>query len=263
MVRAAARVVRIAMRQPRVAILVFPGTNSEEETYDAVRDAGMDARLFLWSDAASDLRAYDGYVLPGGFAHEDRVRAGAIAAKSPAVAAIVEESRRGKLVLGLCNGAQVIAETGLLGPVAIARNLPARRFQSRTVDVVVSEGADRCAFTRGLEPGLTVRMAVAHGEGRFCGTPETFEALEAAGKIVLRYESRALNGSMHRAAGICNDDGNVLALMPHPERLAWAFNVAYLDPHLRGGDPNLASGAMAIFRCMAASLRERQASTAG
>jgi phosphoribosylformylglycinamidine synthase I len=245
------------MHDPRVAVVVFPGTNSEEETIDACRDAGMDAQLFMWSDDVATLRAYDGYVLPGGFAHEDRVRAGAIAAKSAAVAAIVDEAQRGKLVLGLCNGAQVIAETGLIGDVALARNLPARRFESRTVEVVVSESADRCAFTRGLTPGLKLVMAAAHGEGRFFGTTETFAVLEATGRIVLRYGGETHNGSMHRAAGICNAEGNVLALMPHPERLAWMFNVAYRDPSARGLDPNQTAGAHVIFRNMAASLRER------
>ena len=249
-------------RDPRVAVVVFPGTNSEQETIDACRDAGMDARLFMWSDDVRALRDFDGFVLPGGFAHEDRVRAGAIAAKSAAVAAIVEEAQRGKLVLGLCNGAQVIAETGLLGDVALARNLPARRFQSRTVDLIVSDSADRCAFTRGLAPGTRLRMAAAHAEGRFFGTTATFDALEADGRIVLRYEGTAHSGSMRRAAGVCNQGGNVLALMPHPERLSWAFNVAYLDPKLRSGDPNRTVGGHAIFRCMAASLRDQHAGAA-
>jgi len=243
------------MAAPRVAVVVFPGTNSETETVDACRDAGMDAQLFLWSQQAKLLRDFDAYVLPGGFAHEDRVRAGAIAAKSSIVSAVVEEANRGKLVLGLCNGAQVVAECGLLGDVAIARNLPAGHFQSVTVDVEVGEHPDSCAFTRGLSPGYVMKMAAAHGEGRFCGTPETFDRLEARGQIVLKYAREAHNGSMHRAAGICNATGNVLALMPHPERLAWAMNVAYLNPGDRGGDPNRPARAHAIFQCMAASLR--------
>jgi phosphoribosylformylglycinamidine synthase len=249
------------MSAPRVAVLVFPGTNSEVETVDACRDAGMDARLFHWSQPATQLRDFDAYVLPGGFAHEDRVRAGAIAAKSAIVSAVVEEAKRGKLVLGLCNGAQMVAECGLLGDVAIARNLPARHFQSVTVDVVVGDDPESCAFTRGLSPGYTMKMAAAHGEGRFCGTAETFERLEARGRIVLKYAGQAHNGSMHRAAGICNDTGNVLALMPHPERLAWAMNVAYLNPAERGGDPNRPARAHAIFQCMAATLRAGRATT--
>jgi len=105
------------MSKPRVAVLVFPGTNSEEETVDACRDAGMDARAILWSEPPADLRSYQAYVIPGGFAYEDRVRAGAIAAKSRSVDVVREEAARGKLVLGLCNGAQVVAEVGLLGDI--------------------------------------------------------------------------------------------------------------------------------------------------
>jgi len=151
--------------KPRVAVLVFPGTNSEEETVDACRDAGMDARAILWSEPPHDLRDYHGYVIPGGFAYEDRVRAGAIAAKSPSVAVVREQAERGKLVLGLCNGAQVLAEVGLLGPVAIARNLPSGHFQCRIVDVELAAPGQRCAFTAGMVPGTTMKMAMAHGEG--------------------------------------------------------------------------------------------------
>jgi phosphoribosylformylglycinamidine synthase subunit PurQ / glutaminase len=244
------------MKRPLVAVVVFPGTNSERETVDACRDAGMDAQLFHWSQPAKLLRNFDAFVLPGGFAHEDRVRAGAIAAKSPIVAAVVEEANRGKLVFGLCNGAQIVAESGLLGEVAIARNLPARHFQSRTVDVVVGENPDGCAFTRGLTPGFVMKMASAHGEGRFCGAAEIFDQLDSRGQIVLKYAGEAYNGSMHHAAGICNRAGNVLALMPHPERLAWALNVGYLNVADRGGDPNRPVGAHAIFQCMATSLLE-------
>jgi phosphoribosylformylglycinamidine synthase subunit PurQ / glutaminase len=241
----------------KIAIVVFPGTNSETETLDACADAGMDARLHWWSEDPKQLRHYDGFVLPGGFAHEDRVRAGAIAARSAVVEAIAEEARRGKLVLGLCNGAQIVVEAGMLGPIAIGRNLPGRHFVCRLVDVLTNSEPDRCAFTRGLAPGMAMRMVVAHGEGRFTGEPAYFDDLEERGRIVLRYAGRPPNGAMHGAAGICNDDGNVLALMPHPERAAWQFNVAFDDPELRGGDPNRLAGAHAIFTCMAASLRER------
>ncbi|HKW45693.1 MAG TPA: phosphoribosylformylglycinamidine synthase I [Candidatus Eremiobacteraceae bacterium] len=237
-------------------MIVFPGTNSEQETVDACRDAGMDAHLFHWSRRSESVRAYDAFVLPGGFAHEDRVRAGAIAAKSSIVSAIVEEANRGKLVLGLCNGAQVVAECGLLEGVALARNLPSRHFQNKTVDVVVGDKPDVCAFTRGLSPGFVMKMAAAHGEGRFFGDAAAFARLEKNGQIILRYAGDAHNGSMHRAAGICNAAGNVMALMPHPERLAWAMNVAYMNPADRGGDPNRPVGAHAIFQCMARSLRE-------
>jgi phosphoribosylformylglycinamidine synthase subunit PurQ / glutaminase len=240
---------------PSVAVVVFPGTNSEDETVDACRDAGMDARLFWWSDDPANLRTFDGYVFSGGFAHEDRVRAGAIAARTRIVDVVREEAERGKLVLGLCNGAQVLAESGMIGEVAIARNLPAGHFQCRFVDVVVAPEPDACAFTRGIEPGSALRMVAAHAEGRFTGDPRYFDDLDERGRIVLRYRGRAHNGSMHAAAGIRNDAGNVLAVMPHPERAAWAFNVAFDEPALRAGDPNRTAGAHQIFQCMSRSLR--------
>ncbi len=244
-----------APAQPKVAVIVFPGTNSEDETVDACADAGMDARLFWWSEDPARLRAFDAYVLSGGFAHEDRVRAGAIAAKSPLVDVIRREAARGKLVLGLCNGAQVLAEAGMLGDVALGRNLPARHFQCRFVDVVAGDEPGRCAFTRFLEPRASLRMVAAHAEGRFTGDSAYFDGLEERGRIVLRYAGRAYNGAMHGAAGICNDDGNVLALMPHPERAAWARNVAFEDPRYRTGDPNRPASAFAIFDSMSRSLR--------
>jgi phosphoribosylformylglycinamidine synthase I len=244
---------------PKVAVVVFPGTNSEDETVDACRDAGMDARLFWWSEDPETLRSFDAYVFSGGFAHEDRVRAGAIAAKSRIVGVVAEEALKGKLVLGLCNGAQVVAEAGMIGEIAIGRNLPSGRFECKFVDVAAGSEPDRCAFTRGLAPGTSLRMVAAHAEGRFTGDAKYFDDLEERGRIVLRYAGRAHNGAMHGAAGICNDDGNVLALMPHPERAAWAFNVAFDDPDLREGDPNRTTGAHAIFASMARSLRERVA----
>jgi phosphoribosylformylglycinamidine synthase I len=244
---------------PTVAVVVFPGTNSEDETVDACREAGMDARLFWWSEDPQTLRSFDAYVFAGGFAHEDRVRAGAIAAKSPLVAVVREEALRGKLVLGLCNGAQILAESGMIGKVAIGRNLPARHYQCRFVDVVAGGEPSRCAFTRYLEPGTSLRMVAAHGEGRFTGDAAYFDDLEERGRIVLRYAGKAHNGAMHRAAGICNDEGNVLALMPHPERAAWAFNLAFDEPGYRMGDPNRPVGAHVIFECMARSLRDLNA----
>jgi len=243
------------MKRPRVAVLVFPGTNSEEETVDACCDAGMDARAVLWSEPPSDLREYQGYVLPGGFAYEDRVRAGAIAAKSPSVAVILKEAERGKLVLGLCNGAQVLAEVGAIGPIAIARNLPSGHFQCRILDVELAAPTDRCAFTAGMTPGTTMKMAIAHGEGRFTGSPAYFDQLEKDKRITFRFVGGAPNGAMHDAAGICNDAGNVLAIMPHPERVAWNYNLAFEVPSLRGRDPKAPSPSRSIFTQMAKALR--------
>ncbi len=243
------------MKSPRVAVLVFPGTNSEEETVDACVDAGMDVRVVLWSELPGNLRDYQAYVLPGGFAFEDRVRAGAIAAKSPSVAVVAEEAARGKLVLGLCNGAQVLAEAGLLGPIAIARNLPSGRFQCRILDVELAAPPQRCALTATLPKGIRMKMAMAHGEGRFTGEPELFNELEREERITFRYVGSAPNSAMHGAAGICNDAGNVLAVMPHPERVAWNFNLAFEEPELRGLDPMQTSTSDLIFQSMARALK--------
>lgn len=242
------------MKTPRVAVVVFPGTNSEEETVDACVDAGLDARAVLWSEPPSNLRAYQAYVLPGGFAYEDRVRAGAIAAKSPSVAVIVEEAARGKLVLGLCNGAQVLAEAGLLGPIAIARNLPSGHFQCQILDVELAVSPHRCVLTAALPKGIKMKMAMAHGEGRFTGEPQLFDSLERDERITFRYVDLAPNGAMHRAAGICNDAGNVLAIMPHPERVAWNFNLAFAEPALRELDPMQTSTSDLIFQSLAHAL---------
>jgi phosphoribosylformylglycinamidine synthase I len=242
------------MTKPRVAVLVFPGTNSEEETVDACLDAGMDARAVPWSEPPRGLRDYQGYVIPGGFAYEDRVRAGAIAAKSPSIAVVKEEAHKGKLILGLCNGAQVLAEVGLIGPVAIARNLPSGRFQCRIVEVELCAPADRCAFTAGLPAGARMKMAMAHGEGRFTAEPAFFDELEREQRVTFRYVGGAPNGAMHNAAGVRNEAGNVLAVMPHPERVAWNFNLAFDDASLRTQNPMAPSGSHAIFRCMARSL---------
>lgn len=243
------------MKAPRVDILVFPGTNSEEETFDACRDAGLAPRLVLWTEPAAELRGADAYILPGGFAYEDRIRAGAIAAKSPSVAVVVEQAQRGKLVLGLCNGAQVLAECGILGPLALAHNRPAGHFQCRYVDVELSANPERCAFTAGLPADACLRMVMAHGEGRFLGAQQEFAALERSGRVTFRYVGGAPNGALDDAAAICNEAGNVLACMPHPERTAWNFNVAFQSREARQRDPMAPAGSHALFTCMARSLK--------
>lgn len=243
------------MSAPRVAVLVFPGTNSEVETVDACNDAGMDARAVLWGDPPAVLREFAAYVLPGGFAYEDRVRAGAIAAKSPSVAVVAEEAQRGKLVLGLCNGAQVLAEAGLLGPVAIAHNLPSGHFQCKILEVELDARPSRCAITAALPPGARMKMAMAHGEGRFTGDAQLFDALDRDGRITFKYVGGAPNGASHDAAAICNEAGNVLAVMPHPERVAWNFNLAFEEPQLRPQDPMRPSATAQLFASLARALR--------
>lgn len=222
------------MTPARVAVIRFPGVNCEAESARALARVGLEPELFMWTRTPSDLRDFQAYLLPGGFAYQDRVRAGALAAKDPLVETLSEEARRGKPVLGICNGAQVLVEAGLVPggagvELALARNhMPDRSgYYARWVYARVEPSP--CVFTRGLSPGMVLPLPVAHGEGRFTSS-ETgrVEALARAGQVPLRYASSDgvdadgfpanPNGADAGAAAVCNGAGNVLALMPHPER---------------------------------------------
>jgi len=218
----------------RVAVVQLPGVNCEAETVQALECAGLRAELFRWTQPARDLSAFDAYVLPGGFSYQDRVRAGALAAKDPLLDVLAERAEAGAPVLGICNGAQVLVEAGLVpggGQVelALARNrMPARvGYYTRWVWCRVEESP--CVFTRLLEPGTLLPLPVAHGEGRFTSAKRgRLAALVEAGQAPLRYATPAgapaeefpdnPNGAEAAVAGLCNARGNVLALMPHPER---------------------------------------------
>ncbi|HXS81824.1 MAG TPA: phosphoribosylformylglycinamidine synthase I [Methylomirabilota bacterium] len=234
------------MSAARVAIVQFPGVNCEAETARALARAGLETELVRWTRPARDLAAFDAYVLPGGFSWQDRVRAGALAAKDPMLDELAARADAGAPVLGICNGAQVLVEAGLVPGsgndepgaesrdevrVALARNrMPERTgYYTRWVWCRVEE--TQCVFTRALEPGALLPLPVAHGEGRFASAKKgRVAALAEAGQAPLRYAHAdgALaeafpenpNGSDASAAALCNARGNVLALMPHPERAA-------------------------------------------
>jgi phosphoribosylformylglycinamidine synthase len=217
----------------RVAVVQFPGVNCERETRRALERVGLEADVFRWTRPPAELRSFQGYVLPGGFSYQDRVRAGALAAKDPLVEVLAEEAGRGKPVLGICNGAQVLVESGMVPgasavELALARNRMPDRSGYFAAWVYVTIGASPCLFTRGLE-GEVLPLPMAHGEGRFLSRdPGRVEALARGGQVPLRYATAdgapALgfpenpNGADAAAAGVCNALGNVLALMPHPER---------------------------------------------
>lgn len=231
----------------RVAVIRFPGVNCEAESARALSRVGLEPELFMWTRPASDLRDFQAYLLPGGFSYQDRVRAGALAAKDPLVEVLAEEAGRGKPVLGICNGAQVLVEAGLVPggsgvALALARNrMPDRSgYYARWITTRVEPS--RCVFTRALEPGTLLPLPVAHGEGRFTAREAgRMEALNRAGQVPLRYASsdgatadafpHNPNGAEAAAAAVCNGQGNVLALMPHPER---AQDAGALPPAVAG-----------------------------
>lgn len=195
----------------RVDVVVFPGTNGDHDVVDVVtRILGHEARLVRSDETAL---ASDLVVLPGGFAHGDALRAGALAKRTPIMRAVAEFAERGGPVLGICNGFQILTEAGLL-PGALLPNAHGR-FVSASATVVV-DGRET-VFTRGLAPGTRLSLPIAHGEGRYVADTATLDALEREGRVVLRYADNP-NGSMRDVAGVANRAGNVVGLMPHPER---------------------------------------------
>jgi phosphoribosylformylglycinamidine synthase subunit PurQ / glutaminase len=229
----------------RVAVLQIPGVNCEYETVRVLEAVGLEARIVRSNEPSSALANFDAFVLPGGFAFQDRIRAGAVAAKLPAVERIAAEAGAGKAVLGVCNGAQVLVEAGLVpglerGAVemALAPNRAPRRqgYLCRWTRVRAGQGPGAPLWTSALEGDRVVPLPIAHGEGRFetadpavaarieTGGLALFRYVDAEGNPAARYPDDP-NGALLRAAGITNERGNVLALMPHPERASWLFQV--------------------------------------
>jgi len=196
----------------RVAVVVFPGSNCDADTLHAARAAGCEA-YFVWH-RERDVRQADVVVLPGGFSYGDYLRSGAIARFSPVMAAVAEHARAGGQVLGICNGFQILCEAGLL-PGAMMRNAGVR-FLSRPVWVRVE--ATDTPFTCLYEHGEVLELPIAHGDGRYTADSRSAAEVEARGQVVWRYVRDNPNGSTNAIAGICNIDGNVVGLMPHPER---------------------------------------------
>lgn len=197
----------------KAAVIVFPGSNSDNDAVQGLIDAGWDTSP-VWH-AEEELGPVDLVVLPGGFSYGDHLRGGAIAARSPIMQAVRDAAARGVNVLGICNGFQVLTESGLL-PGALLRN-ENLHFVCRTVPVTVASAGT--PFTADLAAGSTLMLPVAHGEGRYHADPDTLEALEAEGRIVFRYAAgHNPNGSAADIAGISNKQGNVVGMMPHPER---------------------------------------------
>ncbi|TSC59046.1 MAG: phosphoribosylformylglycinamidine synthase [Candidatus Peregrinibacteria bacterium Greene0416_19] len=228
------------MESPHIAVISFPGNNCEVESMRAIKDAGMEPFYFRWNDDRSRLADAAGYFLPGGFSYEDRGRSGMVAARDSLMDFIGGEAETGKVVIGNCNGAQILVESGIIPldrglQMSLARNAVmsgggwvSPGFLSRWVWITPSAGRDRCATSDWQGP---MHLPLAHGEGRFTTKDkEVIAELRKNDQIAFSYCAAeghisddpivTPNGSMYAIAGLCNPQGNVVALMPHPERTA-------------------------------------------
>ncbi len=244
----------------KIAVLQFPGTNCEFETLVAVKAVGMEGEIFRWNRPAGELSGFDGFVIPGGFSYQDRLRAGVIASKEPVMSALKEEAGIGKPIIGICNGFQILVEAGLLPGSANDCNGSSKVDMALAQNVMVSQGkivrrgyycdwvtlrheapSKRCSGSFAMERGALLKIPIAHGEGNLVTTtPRLMEKLNDKGQVVFRYCDKNgriinefpfnVNGSTQSIAAICNEQGNVLGMMPHPERAFFAWQLPAFDP---------------------------------
>lgn len=226
---------------PKVAVILFPGSNCELEALRACKRSSMNATLFRWNEDKNKLRHFDAFIIPGGFSYEDRGRSGIVAAKDPIMDSIAREAFKGKPVLGICNGAQILVETGLVPGVrygkvemALTYNQRIRKgkilgtgFYNDWVRIRTEMKPSRSPYNRFPESTI-MHIPLAHAEGRFTMNKETLKQLIANDQTVFRYCDEKgefidefptnPNGAIYNLAGVCNKEGNILSLMPHPER---------------------------------------------
>jgi phosphoribosylformylglycinamidine synthase I len=196
---------------PRIGVVTFPGSLDDHDALRAVRLSGGEP-VPLWH-ADANLREADAVILPGGFSYGDYLRCGAISRFAPVMAEVIRAAGAGMPVLGVCNGFQILCEAHLL-PGALIRN-DVRTFVCKDQDLQV-ESVDT-TWTSAFSKGQVITIVLKNGEGRFVADGETLERLEGEGQVVFRYVNGNPNGSLHDIAGICNERGNVVGLMPHPE----------------------------------------------
>jgi phosphoribosylformylglycinamidine synthase len=209
----------------RWGVVQFPGTWSDGDCYHVLRDVLGQEAEYVWH-RETDIERFDAVVLPGGFSYGDYLRTGAIARFSPVMEAVARHAERGKLVIGICNGFQILCEAGLL-PGVLTRN---DNLQFRCMPTYLRAETAATPFTGDCAPGQVLRVPISHGEGRYYADAETLARLNAEGRVAFRYcapdgsitaESNP-NGSLENIAGIVNEGRNVLGMMPHPERAAEA-----------------------------------------
>ena len=228
------------------AIIQFPGTNCDIDTYRVFNELLDVEATLIWHENTNDLEKYDAIVLPGGFSYGDRLRAGIIAAYSPVIKQLKKLSLKGKPIIGICNGFQILVESGLLpGALLTNSNL---KFICKWVDLKVETNN---LFTNSFQSNSIIRMPIAHNEGRYYVSEEKLQDLERNNQIVLRYSDSEgntsmdnnPNGSISNIAAVSNSDGNVLGMMPHPERASDSL----LSPYS-------SNDGIGIFRSMILSL---------
>jgi len=251
----------------KIAVLQFPGTNCEFETLVAVKAVGMDGEIFRWNRQAGELSGFDGFIIPGGFSYQDRLRAGAIAAKEPVLAALKEEAGQGKPIIGICNGFQILVESGLLPgslkecvggksnvDMALAQNVMVsggkivrRGYYCDWVHLRHEAPSRRSSGSFAIERGALLKIPIAHGEGNLVtASPGLIKKLNENEQVVFRYCDKNgriinefpynVNGSSESIAAICNEPGNVLGMMPHPERAFFAWQLPAFDPRKQRPD---------------------------
>ncbi|WP_423408823.1 phosphoribosylformylglycinamidine synthase subunit PurQ [Heyndrickxia sp. MSNUG] len=224
----------------KFAVIVFPGSNCDIDMYHAVKDELGEQAEYVWHDAES-LEDYDAVLLPGGFSYGDYLRSGAIAQFSNVMKEVVKAAEAGKPVLGVCNGFQILLEAGLL-PGAMRRN-DSMKFICKQVELKVEN--NETMFSAGYEKGEVITIPVAHGEGNYYCDEKTLASLKENNQIVFTYNGENPNGSLENIAGIINERGNVLGMMPHPERA--------VDELLGGAD------GLQLFRSIVKQWREANA----
>ncbi|MDP7244766.1 MAG: phosphoribosylformylglycinamidine synthase I [Flavobacteriales bacterium] len=221
------------MQKPKIAVMYFPGNNREEETKEMCIKTGMDCDIVRWN-TKENLAKYHGFIIPGGFSYEDRVRSGVIAAKEKIMEKIRKEAKNGKPLLGICNGAQVLVETGLIPglknevEMALAPNINPLVSGFYCAWINIKNANNNCAFSLLFDKNEIIPIPVAHGEGRFTTKDKTlvkkleknkqiiFKYCDNKGKIVDKFPINP-NGAVYNIAAISNKEGNVMAIMPHPE----------------------------------------------
>jgi phosphoribosylformylglycinamidine synthase len=203
----------------RAAVIQFPGSNCDRDMAVAIRDITGAETTLVWHGTGELPDRLDLIAIPGGFSYGDYLRSGAMAARSPVMQAVIKAAERGVPVLGVCNGFQILTEAGLL-PGALMRNAGIR-FLCRTVALTVEN--NRSVFTSGYSTGEQVRIPVAHHDGNYFADAETLDRLEGEGRVAFRYAEN-VNGSARNIAGLLNAAGNVLGMMPHPERMIEAVH---------------------------------------